>query len=157
MAHHHGSVELLGPEDTIGLSGRDGHRPRVVAALGALPADGPVLAEAVAAARRLDGELVLLHAVPLSFAERSVGLDDAVRAGSRLLADATARAAEQGRVPEEARLVRMWPHELVGERLDADVLVVGGRCAGSCRGPGAVTGTATGYAPCTVLVVPRTG
>src|SRR4051794_41562989 len=36
------------------------HRPRVVAALGALPADGPVLAEAVSTARRLDGELVLL-------------------------------------------------------------------------------------------------
>lgn len=65
MTTRHGTDTLLGPEDTVLLGGRrpDGRRPHVVAALHELPADEPVLAEAMAAARRLDGELVLLHAV----------------------------------------------------------------------------------------------
>ena len=107
MTYRHGVVHLLEPEDTVRLA--DGHRPRVVAALRELPEDQPVLAEAVNAARRLDGELVLLHAVPLSFAERSVGLDRAVERGERMLTDATAQATAAGRSPEEARLVRTRP------------------------------------------------
>jgi nucleotide-binding universal stress UspA family protein len=167
MTSRHRTTTLLGPEDTVLIRGRrtDGHRPRIVAALHELPADGPVLAEAVAAARRLDGELVLLHAEPLSFAERSVGLDEAVRRGERMLVDATARATTAGRAPKEALLLRMRPHELVGERLDADLLVIGGprsgepatgvpRCDESVQ-LGLVVGSAARYAPCTLLVVPR--
>jgi nucleotide-binding universal stress UspA family protein len=167
MTHRHGPADLLGPEDAVRLD-HDGHhrddhqddhchRPRIVAALGELPGDEPVLVEAVEAADRLDGELFLLHAVPVSFAERSVGLDEAVHRGERLLADATTMAIARGRAPKEARLVRVRPHELVGEGLDADILVIGGPRAGGARRLGRVVGTATGHAPCTILVVPRAG
>jgi nucleotide-binding universal stress UspA family protein len=143
---------LLGPDDTVLL---EHDRPRVVAALMALPADDPVLAEAVDSARRLDGELVLLHAVPLAFAERSVGLDQALLDGERLLATATALASGRGQVPKEARLVRMRPHELVGELLEADLLVIGGPRSGRPGRLGLIAASATRYAPCTVLIVPR--
>jgi nucleotide-binding universal stress UspA family protein len=144
---------LLRPDDTVLLDEHD--RPRIVAALMALPADEPVLAEAVDSARRLAGELVLLHAVPLSFAERSVGLDQALLDGARLLATATALATARGQVPKEARLVRMRPHELVGELLETDLLVIGGPRSGPPGRLGLIAGSTTRFAPCTVLVVPR--
>ena len=156
MTSRHGSQALLGPEDTV-LLRTGGPRPRVVAALGELPGDEPVLAEAVAAARRLDGELVVLHAVPVSFAQRSVGLDRAVHCGNRMLAEAASFAAAAGWAPKEAQLVRMRPHELVGERLEADLLVIGGPRGGGHRRLGLVTGSAIGHAPCALLVVPRPG
>jgi nucleotide-binding universal stress UspA family protein len=152
VIHRHGPADLLGPDDTVRLAG---YRPRVVAALGTLPDDEPVLAEAVATARRLDGELVLLHAVPLSFAERSVGLEEAVRAGERMLAEASTAAGRLGRVPKEVQLVRVRPHELVGEHLAADILVVGGPRAGRPDRLGPVARSASTYAPCTVVMVPR--
>ena len=152
MADHRGRTDLLGPAGTVPRAGR---RPRVVAALRALPEDEPVLAEAVATACRLDGDLVLLHAVPLPFAERSVGLAEAVRAGELLLAEATVRASVHGRVPTDVSLERVRPHEMVGELLDADVLVIGGPRAGGCGRLGLVARSATVHAPCTVLVVRR--
>ena len=57
----------------------------VVAAVRDLPDDDEVLAAAAEAARELGAVLSLTHVVPLSFAERSVGLDDAVERGRRLL------------------------------------------------------------------------
>lgn len=59
MTHRHGPADLLGPEDTIRLDHDghhdDGHRPRVVAALGELPGDEPVLNEAVHRGERVAG------------------------------------------------------------------------------------------------------
>lgn len=48
-------------------------RPRIVAALRGLPDDGVVLADALDAAVHLRGCLTVVHGVPLSFGERSVG------------------------------------------------------------------------------------
>jgi nucleotide-binding universal stress UspA family protein len=160
MTSHHGSTQLLESGDTVLLpDARPAHgRPRVVAALGALPADEPVIAEALATARRLAAELVLAHAVPLSFGERSVGLDQALVRGGELLAAAAARVAELGdAVALRTRLVRVRPHELVGERLDADVLLVGGPRAGAPARVGLIARSATRHAPCPVVVVPRSG
>jgi nucleotide-binding universal stress UspA family protein len=152
-----------GPDDRVaaqlgrvGLRGAaGGDPPRVVAAVRELPDDEPVLAEAVAVSRKLGGTLVLLHAVPLSFAERSVGLDRALEHGRRVLDDATARVVAAGAAPPRTRLMRMWPHELVGERLDADLLVIGGPRPRPPRRVGLVASSALAHAPCSVLLVPR--
>jgi nucleotide-binding universal stress UspA family protein len=160
MTSHHGSTRLLEPDDTVLLPDPRPvtGRPRVVAALGTLPADEPVIAVALATARRLAAELVLVHAVPLSFGERSVGLDRALVLGGELLAAAASRVAQLGdAVTLRTRLVRVRPHELVGERLDADVLVVGGPRADAPARVGLIASSATRHAPCPVVVVPRAG
>ena len=132
---------------------------RIVTAIRRLPDDGDVLAEAVAASDYLDASLTIAHAVPLSFAERSVGLDSALAEGRRLLvaaADAAATTLPRARI--DYVLVRSRPHELVGETLDADLLVLGG--PGKCRrgGPGMVRRSALWHAPCPLLLVAkRTG
>lgn len=153
MTSHHGPVHLLEPADTVRLPGRSGCL-RVVAALHDLPRDLPVLHEAIAAAQDVGGELVVLHAVPLSFAHRSVGLDDALERGRRLLAGAVAVATAR-HVPVTARLDRVRPHELVGESLDADLLVIGGPPTAAPRRLGLVAQSAARHAPCPVVVVPR--
>jgi len=137
--------------------------PRVVAAVRNLPDDAPVVTDAVACAALLGGRLTIVHAVPRSFAERSVGLDGAVAHGRRLLEAAASRATtHQPGVPVDCELLRVRPYELVGEMLDADLLVVGGprterhaggRSAGS--GPGLVAHSALYHAPCPVLLTPR--
>jgi hypothetical protein len=131
--------------------------PRVVAALRDLPADGPVLADAVACAVRLGAALVLVHAVPRSFGERSVDLAGAVSHGRRLLDTAAADVAVvAAHLAVEARLLRMLPYELVGETLDADLLVVGGTRPGEhAAGPGLVALSALHHAACPVLVTRR--
>ncbi|HEX5811215.1 MAG TPA: hypothetical protein VFY38_03875, partial [Pseudonocardia sp.] len=58
--------------------------PRIVAALGGLPEDAAVLAQALDAALHLDGGLTLVHGIPVSFGPRSVGLADALRRGEHL-------------------------------------------------------------------------
>jgi CBS domain-containing protein len=68
---------LLRPDDTVLLDEHD--RPRIVAALMALPADEPVLAEAVDSARRLDGELDPL--VTAVMTARCVGVAPLIGAG----------------------------------------------------------------------------
>ena len=131
-------------------------RPRIVAALGGLPEDAAVLADALDAALHLDGGLTVVHGVPVSFGERSVGLDEALRRGEDLLHDARALVdAAAVRVPVGTRLVRAWPHELVGELLDADLLVIGGPHTGTEGGVGLITATAVRHAPCAVLLTPR--
>ncbi len=65
--------------------------PRIIAAVRDLPADGLVLADAAEIAVGMDVGLVVAHGVPISFGERSVGLDVALDHG-RWLLDA---AAEQ--------------------------------------------------------------
>lgn len=126
----------------------------VAAALRDLPTDGPVLAVAAEAAAFLGGAVLVLHAVPLSFGERSVGLDRAVRNGRRLLDEAAGVLGRTG-VPAEVRLVRRWPHEAVGEDLDADLLVLGSAHRDPVRPFGPVTRSALCHAPCPVLVVPE--
>jgi nucleotide-binding universal stress UspA family protein len=130
--------------------------PRVVAAVRGLPDDASVLVDAIDAAAHLDGRLVVLHGVPLSFGERSVGRDEALVRGRHLLAEARALVDGAGTgVAVEVGLVRAWPHELVGELLDADLLVLGGPRAGYTGRFGLVTGSALRHAPCSVLLAPR--
>jgi nucleotide-binding universal stress UspA family protein len=129
--------------------------PRVVAAIRDLPHEIPVIDEAADAAAELGAELVIAHAVPLSFGEHSVGLDAALDRGRELLASARARVAD--RAPElgvRTSLIRCWAHELLGESLDADLVVVGSRRGESHLG--LVAGSAVQHAPCSVLLVPRT-
>jgi nucleotide-binding universal stress UspA family protein len=128
---------------------------RFVAAVRGLPADGPVVRDAAACAARAGAALTLVHAVPHSFAERSVGLAAALAHGRRLL-DAAARqaAVQEPDLPVDTTLLRMRPHELVGEALDADLLVLGGGRPHR-PGPGLVACSALHHAPCPVLLVPR--
>lgn len=130
--------------------------PRVVAAVQDLPGDTSVLADAAACATALSATLLLVHGVPVSFAERSIGLDAAVSRGlATLAACLTSLARERPGVTAATRLVRAHPHELVNEELEADLLVVGGaRCPS--RGLGPVVLSAIRHAPCPVLVAPRT-
>jgi nucleotide-binding universal stress UspA family protein len=130
--------------------------PRVVAALRGLPDDASVLVDAIDAAVHLDGRLVVLHGVPLSFGERSVGRDEALDRGRDLLEEARALVDGAGTgVPVEVGLVRAWPHELVGELLDADLLVLGGPRADDTGRLGLVAASALRHAPCSVLLAPR--
>jgi nucleotide-binding universal stress UspA family protein len=153
---------------TAGTAGRDAvhlrrpaplrQAPTVVAALRDLPGDAAVLDEAAETARVLGGVLVLAHGVPLSFGERSVGLDEALSHGEQVLEDARTQLARAAPgLPVEARLRRVWPHELVGEGSDADLLVVGGPHRGSHGRLGPVASSAVSHAPCPVLLVPREG
>lgn len=131
-------------------------RPRIVAAVGALPDDDAVLDEAAEAAAELRGSLVVLHGVPLSFGERTIGLPEAMRHGQRLLDQGRARAREvEPGVVVEIALVRAWPHELIGERLDADLLVLGGARTATPTRLGRVATTAVQHAPCVVILTPR--
>jgi nucleotide-binding universal stress UspA family protein len=132
------------------------HRPRVAVALRDLPDDASALADALNAATHLGGGLTVLHGVPLSFGERTVGLTDALRHGRDLLDQARALAAGAGTgTAVEVKLIRAWPHEIVGERLDADLLVLGGPRTGSVGRVGLVTACAIEHAPCAVLLAPR--
>lgn len=130
--------------------------PRVVAAVDALPDDSPVVATAAEIAQQRGAGLVLLHGVPLSFAERSVGLDSAVERGRELL-ETTVRHLHQAYpdVAAVAELHRAHPHELVGADLDADLLVAGGAYLGHPVRVGPVARSALHHAPCPVLLVPR--
>ena len=130
--------------------------PEVTAALHDLPDDAPVLAEAADTARHLGAPLVLTHGLPMSFAERSVGLPPALDHARRLL-DAAARrlVADARGVRVATRLVRAHPHELVGEDLDTGLLVIGGPRRGCGDDLGLVARSALHHAPCPVLIVPR--
>ncbi|OLT14344.1 hypothetical protein BJF78_02610 [Pseudonocardia sp. CNS-139] len=148
-------VLRTGPAAPAGPPGPS-HRGKVVAAVRDLAVDGHVLAEAAEAAGRLDASLVLAHGVPLSFGERSVGLPDAVERGHRVLAAAADRvtSAYPG-CTVTTRLLRLRPHELVGEALDADLLVLGGSRRRLPARLGLVASSALQHAPCPVLFAPR--
>jgi nucleotide-binding universal stress UspA family protein len=130
--------------------------PRVVAAVRNLPDDGPVVATAAEWAAALDARLLLVHAVPRSFAERSVGLEAAVEHGRRTLAEAETMAARVAPdVAVDTGLMRVHPHEAVGECLEADLLVVGGPRLRVPAELGLVSRSALYHAPCPILFVPR--
>jgi hypothetical protein len=144
------SVLVMGPHDAgTGAA-------RVVAAVRDLPSDAAVLAEAAAAAIELAAAVVPVHGVPLSFGERSVGLTDALARGHEVLDRAVAQLT--GDVPGLTvlpRLLRVHPHELVGEGLDADLLVLGGPRHRIPARVGLVGCSAVQHAPCPVLLAAR--
>ena len=147
------SVLVVGPPG-------DGRTPggRVVAAIRDLPSDAAVLTEAALAAAVLDAVVVPVHCVPLSFGERSVGLTDALARGHDVLDTAVAQlAADAPELTVVPRLLRMHPHELVGEGLDADLLVLGGPRHRIPARVGLVGCSAVQHAPCPVLLAPRAG
>jgi nucleotide-binding universal stress UspA family protein len=134
---------------------------QVTVALHALPDDAPVLAAAADTGRKLGAALVVTHGLPTSFAERSVGLACAVEHARQLLATAarqlTAAAPDLAVITQ---LVRVHPHELVGEQLDTGLLVIGLLVIGGPRRDidddlGLVARTALHHATCPVLLVPR--
>jgi hypothetical protein len=131
---------------------------RVVAAVRDLPADAAVLAEAAVAAAVLDAAVVPVHCVPLSFGERSVGLTDALARGHEVLDAAVAQlTADAPDLTVLPRLLRVRPHELVGEGLDADLLVLGGPRHRIPARVGLVGCSAVQHAPCPVLLTARPG
>jgi len=149
-----------GPEGAVVLVDRPeprrSGRPRVVAAVRDLPAELAVLDEATDLARGVGAEVVIAHAVPLSFGEHSVGLAEAVHHGREVLQAARQRVADQAPdVPVSTTLARRWAHELLGEDLDADLVVLGGWRADRRGGLGLVAHSAVHHAPCPVLLVPR--
>jgi nucleotide-binding universal stress UspA family protein len=138
--------------------------PRVIAAVQSAHDDLGVCVEAARCAAALAADVVLLHCVPVSFAERSVGLAAAVDRGGAVLRDsqrglagelATLHPRQGHDVPVSTRLVRAYPHELVSDDLDADLMVVGGSRLGTAAGLGLVALSVVRHAPCPVLVVPR--
>ena len=131
---------------------------RVVAAVRDLPSDSAVLAEAAVAADVLGAAIVPVHCVPLSFGERSVGLTDALGRGHDVLDAAVAQlAVDAPGVTVLPRLLRVHPHELVGEGLDADLLVLGGPRHRIPTRVGLVGCSAVQHAPCPVLLAARPG
>ncbi|GAA5134661.1 universal stress protein [Pseudonocardia adelaidensis] len=132
--------------------------PQVVAAVRCLPDDAQPLTEAVACAGHMGADLVVAHGLPTSFGERSVGLDHAVQNATRLL-DAAVRAASSSVPGLRVRpwLTRVRADELVGEPLDADLLVLGGPRADRSGRLGLVARSALFHAPCAVLLTPRPG
>ena len=116
--------------------------------------DAPVLRTAGDVARCLQAPVELVHAVPLSFGEHSVGLSDALGRGAEVMSRSEAHLA--ARCPADlvrSRLARSWPHEAFGPDLDTDLLVIGGPADGGRLG--LVASTALQHAPCPVLLVPR--
>ncbi|GAA4677696.1 hypothetical protein GCM10023215_08090 [Pseudonocardia yuanmonensis] len=133
----------------------DGGSPprRIVAAVQEHDADRPVVAAAASAAAACRARLRIVHAVPRSFGERSIGLAEAVERGRRLVT--SVGTVEQPGVPVGRELVRAWPHEVLDETLDADLLVVGGPRPHGPDELGLTARAAVVHAPCSVLVVPR--
>jgi nucleotide-binding universal stress UspA family protein len=130
--------------------------PRVVAAVRQLPDDAPALTDAAACAGHMGADLVVAHGLPVSLGERSIGLDAAVQDAARLLDAAVAAAVEsEPGLAVRAWLARVRPHELVGEQLDADLLVLGGPRLGRSGPLGLVARSALFHAPCPVLLIPR--
>ena len=129
---------------------------RVVAAVRDLPDDAQTVADAAVSAAEMGAGLTVAHGVPLSFGERTVGLDAATARAHRLLDAASDQAAAADPGVELKRwLARVRPHELVGEDLDADLLVVGGPRADVPDRLGLVARSALHHAPCAVLLIPR--
>lgn len=153
----HAVDHLVGRTVWVARGGRHEAPSRVVAAIRDLPRDASVLAEAAAVSAYLGATMVVAHAVPRSFAERSVGLDDAVDRGRWQLASAARAVA--GLLPDGccvvSRLARVRPHELVGESLEADLLVIGGPRTEAGERVGLVLSSALHHAPCPVLLAPR--
>jgi nucleotide-binding universal stress UspA family protein len=131
---------------------------RIVVAVQDLPADEPVLHAAADAARALGAPVLVVHAVPTSFGERSIGLSEAVGRGEELVALGAQIIRRRCRTALVHRvLVREWPHEAVTDSLEADVLILGGPHRITRTGLGLTARAAVAHAPGSVLLVPRSG
>jgi nucleotide-binding universal stress UspA family protein len=142
---------LVVPRDVadVGLS-------EVTAAIHDLPDDAPVLAAAADVARHLDASLIVTHGLPVSFAERSVGLQAALKHAHRLLDAAAQRLVDDfPDVHVVTRLVRAHPYELVGEDSDTGLLVLGGPRRHTADVLGLVARSALHHISCPILLVPR--
>jgi nucleotide-binding universal stress UspA family protein len=149
-ATHTDAILVLPP----GCAGHD--VLEVTAALHVMPDDAPVLALAVDAARHVGARLVLGHGLPVSSAERSVGLRTALEDARRLLDVAQRQLVDEAPdVRVGTRLFRAHPYELVGEHTDTGLLVVGGPRRHDRDGLGVVAGSALHHATCPLLIVPR--
>ena len=133
---------------------RDGLR--VVAAIARLPDDEPVLRWAAEFAAGQGDQLVVAHASPGAFGQRSSQRAEAQRAGQALL-DQAARTIGDNRLglPIHTALARVPPHELLAHPLGADLLVMGSDPPGAGQPPAALVRAALHHAPCTVMVTPR--
>lgn len=128
---------------------------RVAVALGGLPRDAAVLTEAAACAGSLEVPLDLVHGVPLAFAERSVGLDQALERGEWLLEAATRQvAAHPPDLRVTTRLVRARAHELVTEVPEDELLVLGMAHHPTRPEPHLAGMSAIHFAPGPILFVP---
>ena len=129
---------------------------RVVAALRSLPDDAFVLIDALDAARHLGGTLAVLHGVPVSFGERSVGRDEALA----VAAISSSRPAASSVTPEPRCRSRSRWYGRGPTRSSASSsmptcwfsAVPGQGRAGRI---GLVAGSAVRHAPCAVLLAPR--
>jgi CBS domain-containing protein len=142
---------LVVPRDVadVGLS-------EVTAAIHDLPDDAPVLAAAADVARHLDAPLIVTQGLPISFAERSVGLQAALEYAHRLLDAAAQRLVDDfPDVHVVTRLVRAHPYELVGEDADTGLLVLGGPRRQTADVLGLVARSALHHVSCPILLVPR--
>jgi nucleotide-binding universal stress UspA family protein len=133
-----------------------GDPARVVAAVRHLPDDAHTLSDAAATAGCTGADLVVAHGLPSSFGEHSVGMQSAAEDAARVL-DAAVQAVAllAPGLPVRPWLARVLPHELVGEQLDADLLVMGGPRAERPAQLGLVARSALFHAPCPVLLTPR--
>src|SRR5690606_19553482 len=136
------------------LPGRDRGRarpPRGAAAGRSFPDADGALAGAAAGAGHMGAGRVVAQGLPGSFGEHGVGIAAAAGTAGDLLA-AAVRAATRRAPGVRVRgwLARMQPHELVGERLDADLLVLGDPRRGGP--PGLVARRALFPAPCGVTL-----
>jgi hypothetical protein len=126
----------------------------VIAAIGSLPEDEGVLDAAIQSAAQLDARLEIVHAMPVSFGERSVGLPQALEHAQALLRAATGRARDRPpRRPVGQRLVRSHAQELVGQPLHAQLLVIGRPTQLVGTGHGLVTASAVTGGTCPLLLV----
>jgi nucleotide-binding universal stress UspA family protein len=131
---------------------------RIVVALQDLPADEPVLHAATDAARALGAAVLVVHAVPTSFGERSIALPEAVGRGEELLALGARLVRRRCPTVLVGRsLVREWPHEAVAHIRETDLLILGGPHPGTRAGLGLTAQAAVAHAPGSVLLVPRSG
>ena len=112
---------------------RDGLR--VVAAIARLPDDEPVLRWAAEFAAGQGDQLVVAHASPGAFGQRSSQRTEAQRAGQALLNQA-AKTIGDNRLglPIHTALVRVPPHDLLADPLGADLLVMGSDPSGAGAG-----------------------
>jgi hypothetical protein len=152
-------AELNGAGDSVLVHRYPAYLPRgenTVAALHDLPEDEAVLLHAAACASALARPLLLVHAVPVSFAERSVGLAAAVAHGRKVLdAGLAVVAGKEPEVNVTTRLLRARPQEIVATGLSIALLVIGGARAGTRNPLGLVALSALHHASCPVLLVAR--
>lgn len=152
-------AELNAVGDSVLVHRYPAYLPRcenTVAALHDLPEDEAVLLHAAACASALARPLLLVHAVPVSFAERGVGLAEAVAHGQKMLDTGMAVVtAKEPEVNVTTRLLRARPHEIVTAGVSTALLVMGGARTRARGSLGMVALSALHHLSCLVLLVAR--